>query len=144
MSGPSRPDLAASGDEPATTTRPPSLWLIGAITVTGILSNTLIYPAIPDILDDLGIDDGAVGLLVAAASIPGIAMAPLIGVLADRYGRRRILVPCLVIFGLCGALAAFAPSFAWLLVARFGQGIGTPSRPRATARSPSASGPSTR
>lgn len=125
MSGPSRPDLAASGDEPATTTRPPSLWLIGAITVTGILSNTLIYPAIPDILDDLGIDDGAVGLLVAAASIPGIAMAPLIGVLADRYGRRRILVPCLVIFGLCGVFAAFAPSFAWLLVARFGQGIGS-------------------
>jgi MFS transporter, ACDE family, multidrug resistance protein len=102
-----------------------SLWLIGAITVTGILGNTLIYPAIPDILDDLGIDDGAAGILVAAASLPGIVVAPLIGVLADRYGRKRVLVPCLAVFGVCGALAAFAPSFAWLLVARFGQGFGS-------------------
>src|SRR5690554_781086 len=102
-----------------------SMWLIASITITGILANTLIYPAIPDILEDLGIDDGAAGILVAAASIPGIVIAPLVGVLADRYGRKRILVPCLVIFGLCGAMAAFAPSFTWLLIARFGQGFGS-------------------
>lgn len=125
MSGSDGPDLAASGPTETSERRRPTLWLIGAITLTGILANTLIYPAIPDILDDLGIDDGAVGLLVAAASIPGIVMAPLIGVLADRYGRRRVLVPCLVLFGLFGALAAFAPSFGWLLLARFGQGIGS-------------------
>ncbi len=105
--------------------RPLSLWLIGSITVTGILGNTLIYPAIPDILDDLGIDDGSAGILVAAASIPGIVIAPLVGVLADRFGRKRILVPCLVLFGLFGAMAAFSPTFTWLLIARFGQGIGS-------------------
>lgn len=110
---------------PNTHRRPLSLWLIGSITVTGIMGNTLIYPAIPDILDDLGIDDGAAGILVAAASLPGIVVAPLIGVLADRYGRKRVLVPCLVVFGLCGALAAFAPSFPLLLAARFGQGFGS-------------------
>lgn len=112
--------------EPTTETkRRLSMWLISSITITGILGNTLIYPAIPDILDDLGIDDGAAGILVAAASIPGIVIAPLVGVLADRYGRKRVLVPCLVVFGLCGALAALAPSFTWLLVARFGQGFGS-------------------
>jgi MFS transporter, ACDE family, multidrug resistance protein len=105
--------------------RQPTLWLIGSITVTGILANTLIYPAIPDILDDLGVDDGAAGVLVAAASLPGIVVAPLIGVLADRYGRKQILVPCLVVFGLFGALAAFSPSFEWLLLARLGQGLGS-------------------
>lgn len=117
-----------TGALPGPTTEPKrklSLWLIGSITVTGILGNTLIYPAIPDILADLGIDDGAAGILVAAASIPGIVIAPLVGVLADRYGRKRILVPCLVVFGLCGALAAVAPTFTWLLVARFGQGFGS-------------------
>jgi MFS transporter, ACDE family, multidrug resistance protein len=115
------PDHAA----PEATPRRPTLWLIGSITVTGILANTLIYPAIPDILDDLGIDDGGAGFLVAAAALPGIAVAPLIGVAADRYGRKRVLVPCLVVFALFGALAAFAPSFGWLLLARFGQGVGS-------------------
>jgi ACDE family multidrug resistance protein len=121
VSRPGSPDLAA----PATSGRAPSLWLIGSITVTGILANTLIYPAIPDILVDLGVDDGRAGILVAAASLPGIAVAPLIGVLADRYGRRRILVPCLVVFAVFGMMAAFAPSFEWLLLARFGQGVGS-------------------
>lgn len=102
-----------------------SLPLIATITVTGILANTIVYPAIPDILADFGRDDGAAGILVASAAIPGIAVAPLIGLLADRFGRRRVLVPCLVVFGLCGLLAAFAPTFGWLLVARFGQGFGS-------------------
>ncbi|MFP5345175.1 MAG: NfeD family protein, partial [Gammaproteobacteria bacterium] len=38
-------------------------------------------------------------------------LAPVIGVLADRFGRRRVLVPCLALFGVSGGLAAFAPSF---------------------------------
>ncbi|MDZ7679333.1 MAG: MFS transporter [Acidimicrobiales bacterium] len=99
--------------------------LIGSITVTGILANTLLYPAIPNILEDFGLDDGSAGVLVASASVPGIAIAPLVGVLADRYGRRRVLVPCLVAFGCFGALGAFAPGFGWLVLARLGQGVGS-------------------
>ena len=103
----------------------PLMVLIGSITVTGILGNTLVLPAVPDILADFGLDDASAGILVAAASIPGIVVAPLIGVLADRYGRKRVLLPCLVAFGMFGVLAAFAPSFGWLLVARLGQGFGS-------------------
>jgi|SRR6056297_735259 len=109
---------------PAPSPRPP-LVLVFAITVTGILANTLINASVPDILDDLGVGDGSAGVLVAAASLPGIAMAPVIGVLADRYGRRPVLVPCLVVFGLFGVAAAAAPSFPLLLAARFGQGLGS-------------------
>ncbi|MBK5222530.1 MAG: MFS transporter [Acidimicrobiia bacterium] len=121
MSSTNSPGPAA----PGTTRRRPTLLLIGTITVTAILANTLPNAGIPDILDDFGKGDSAAGLLVAAASIPGIVVAPLIGLLADRYGRRTILVPCLVLFGLCGLAGAFAPSYALLVVARFGQGIGS-------------------
>lgn len=105
--------------------RRPTLLLLGSITVTGILANTLPNAGLPDILDDLGRDDAAAGLLVAGASIPGIVVAPLIGLLADRYGRRTILVPCLVVFALFGALAGLAPSYELLVLARFGQGLGS-------------------
>lgn len=100
------------------------LALILAVTGTGIMGNTLIAPAIPDILDEFGVGDAGAGLLIAATSFPGIFMAPVMGVLADRFGRRRVLVPCLATFGLFGTAAALAPSFGFLLVARFGMGIG--------------------
>jgi MFS transporter, ACDE family, multidrug resistance protein len=98
--------------------------LIRAVTGTGIMGNTLLAPAIPDILDEFGVGDSGAGLLIAATSFPGIFMAPTMGVLADRFGRRRVLVPCLATFGAFGIAAALAPTFAWLLVARFGMGIG--------------------
>jgi MFS family permease len=104
--------------------RPP-VTLLYAITVTGILSTTLILPAIPDILDAFDQPDGRAGILVAAGSLPGIVVAPLIGGLADRFGRRQVLVPCLVVFGLAGGLAGLAPTF-WLLIgARLVQGLGS-------------------
>lgn len=98
--------------------------LILAVTATGIMGNTLLAPAVPDILDDFGVSNSGAGLLIAATSFPGIFMAPIIGVLSDRLGRRRVLVPCLATFGVFGTMAALAPTFPLLLAARFGMGIG--------------------
>jgi MFS family permease len=89
------------------------------------MANTLVTPATPDIVDDFGVGRAGVGLLLAAATAPGIFLAPIIGVLSDRYGRRAVVVPCLVIFGLAGGTAAFAPSYEVLLGLRLLQGIGS-------------------
>jgi len=105
--------------------KPPPLPLIFSITITGILANTLVGPAIPDILDAFDQPDSRAGLFVAAGTLPGIAMAPVIGVLADRFGRRSVLVPCLVAFGAFGLLSALAPTFEALLVLRLLQGLGS-------------------
>lgn len=104
--------------------RPPFL-LLASITMTGVLANTMVSAPLPDILEDFGKGDGAAGLVISAASLPGIAMAPLIGLLADRYGRRTILVPCLVVFGFGGLLGGLAPTYSLLIVARFLQGFGS-------------------
>ena len=88
------------------------------------MGNSLLAPAIPDILDEFDKPDSAAGLLVAATAMPGIVLAPIIGILADRLGRRRVLVPCLAIFGVFGIVAAAAPTFEVMLAARFAMGIG--------------------
>ncbi len=106
-------------------TRRPPFALLAAITITGVLANTMVSAPLPDILDDFGKGDGAAGLVIAAASLPGIVIAPLIGLLADRYGRRTILVPCLLVFGLGGILGGLAPTYGLLIVARFLQGFGS-------------------
>ena len=108
-----------------TTVKPPPLPLIFSITVTGILANTLVGPAIPDILDAFDQPSSRAGVFVAAGTLPGIVMAPVIGVLADRFGRRAVLVPCLVAFGIFGLLSALAPTFPSLLALRLCQGIGS-------------------
>lgn len=95
-----------------------------AITVTGILANTLIAPTLPDIAADFDLSSAAAGAIVAVASVPGIFVAPLIGVLADRFGRRVVVIPCLVVFGIGGVAGMVVPSFAALLGARLLQGFG--------------------
>lgn len=103
----------------------PSMGLVFSITVTGILANVLITAPLPDIISYFGVSDGSAGLVVSAATLPGIVVAPLIGLLADRLGRRQVLVPCLIIFGISGLLAAASTSFMMLLFCRLVQGIGS-------------------
>lgn len=105
--------------------RRPPLAFIFTVTLTGILNNTLVTPAIPDILADLGAEPAHSGYLVAAGSVAGIVVAPLAGFLADRFGRRIVLVTCLTIFGVFGIGVALAPTFGLLLAAKAAQGIGS-------------------
>lgn len=105
--------------------RRPPLAFIFTVTLTGILSNTLVTPAIPDILSDFGLSRDQAGLLVATGSLAGIVIAPVAGFLADRFGRRIVLTVCLGIFGVFGGMTALAPSFELLLLARFLQGVGS-------------------
>lgn len=107
------------------TSRRGLLAFVFTVTLTGILNNTLVTPAIPDILAEFGQPDARSGWLVATGSVAGIVVAPTVGVLADRVGRRIVLTTCLAIFGTFGAAAALAPSFQLLLVARLLQGFGS-------------------
>ena len=116
--------MTAGGSSGSVASRPP-FPVVVAITLTGIMANTLVTPATPDIVDDFGVGPAGVGLLLAAATAPGIVLAPIIGVLSDRYGRRETVVPCLVVFGLAGGLAAFAPTFEVLIGLRLLQGVGS-------------------
>jgi len=102
----------------------PSRLLVFAITASGLLSNSVLVSSTPEILRDLGHPISRAGLVVAAGAVPGILVAPAVGFLADRYGRRRILLPCLVIFGVFGLAAGFSPTLGWLLAARIAQGVG--------------------
>ncbi len=109
---------------PSTETRRPPIWFLFSVTGVGVLANTMITPNIPDILDAFDRSDGAAGLLVASGALPGVLLAPVIGVLADRFGRKRVLLPCLLLFA-CGALlGALAPSYSALIGGRLLQGAG--------------------
>lgn len=65
-----------------------------------------------------------IGLLTAMNSIGMVFGAAMAGILADRYGRRAILVWTLLIFSIASGLSALATGLGMLLVLRFIAGAG--------------------
>ncbi|SDO81419.1 MFS transporter, putative metabolite:H+ symporter [Paenibacillus sp. yr247] len=65
-----------------------------------------------------------IGLLAAINSIGMAAGALVAGSLADRYGRRAVLLGTLIIFSAASGLSALATSFVMLCVLRFITGFG--------------------
>jgi len=63
------------------------------------------------------------GILSALGFIIGLPMLPFWGVLADRYGRKIIVIRSSVFAALIYALSAFAPDVYWLGFARFWGGF---------------------
>ncbi len=101
-----------------------ALYLVYASSLTLMMGINLIQPALPAMKGPLGVSDAAVGLVMTVYTAPAIVLAPLLGIVADLYGRRWLLAGGLMIFGLAGASVAFAPSFQWVLILRVIQGIG--------------------
>ncbi len=92
-------------------------------TLMGMMTAAIIIPAFPNIVKALGITEQSIGLLITAYTFPSFLFAPLAGIIADRLGRKRILVPSLLLFGLLGGGCALAPDFTTLLILRVFQGV---------------------
>jgi len=91
------------------------------MSVLGVAS---IAPAFPGIAARFGASKAQTGLLVSTFTIPGLLFTPFLGMIADRFGRKQVLIPCLFLFGLAGGGCFFASGFRILLFLRFLQGTG--------------------
>lgn len=86
----------------------------------GILS-----PILPLYARSFGVGLDAVGLLVAAFSVTRLAVDPFTGAIVERLGERRAVTLGAAVVGVSSALAALAPTFAWLVVFRGVGGAGS-------------------
>ncbi len=101
-----------------------NLQVIFGVTLMAVLGVSSITPAFPSIMRELGISGGQVGLLITFFTLPGAILAPFLGVLADRFGRKKVLVPSLFLFAIAGTACTFVHDFNTLLILRAFQGIG--------------------
>lgn len=104
-----------------------NLIVVFGITLMSVVGVAGIYPALPLFAEELNVGSEQIGLIIAVYALPGIFFTPLLGLLADRFGRKKILVPALLLFGIAGILCAFTDSFDILLFLRFLQGVGASS-----------------
>lgn len=86
-----------------------------------------ITPVLPQISHVFQVTPQEASLLIMFFTLPGVFLTPVFGILADLYGRRRVLAPVLFLFGIAGTLCFWAPDFKTLLILRVFQGIGAAS-----------------
>ena len=104
--------------------RSEQLAIIIAVGGFGTLGFALTSPILPDLAAALDVPTSAIGLVQGSVALPGILFSLVIGYLADRIGRKRVVVTSTVIFSVFGLAGFWASSF-WMLVGlRFLQGIG--------------------
>ncbi|WP_372706672.1 multidrug effflux MFS transporter [Brevundimonas sp.] len=99
--------------------------LIAMMMALNALAIDAMLPALPAIGDALGVATENSRQWIITAYLLGFGAAQLIyGPLADRYGRKPVLMVGLTLYVLFSILAAFAPSFELLIAARVGTGLG--------------------
>jgi predicted MFS family arabinose efflux permease len=75
--------------------------MLNAVLISGVFTWLGVY-----LHRRFGLDEVGIGLVLLGYGIPGLLFGPLIGRLADRYGRARIIPLGVALTGLCALLLA--------------------------------------
>ncbi|WP_197707286.1 MFS transporter [Advenella sp. S44] len=99
------------------------LLLVATLT---IMAGIIIAPSLPAIESRFGDSDHIALLSRMVLTLPSLFVAmsaPLAGILADRYGRKKLLVGAIALYGIAGASGLIADSLPMLLTGRAILGI---------------------
>ncbi|AEY90327.1 putative efflux transporter protein [Streptomyces hygroscopicus subsp. jinggangensis 5008] len=106
----------------------PQRWLIlGVICLaqlTVLLDNTVLNVAIPSLTRELHAQTSDIQWMINAYSLVQSGLLLTAGSAADRYGRKKMLITGLALFGVGSLVAGLADSTGRLIAARAGMGIG--------------------
>jgi MFS family permease len=101
-----------------------TLSLLGIIAIMVMYAETMLIPAIPDIITDLNISFGTSSWILTAYLISGAVMTPICASLSDIYGKKKILLIVVFIYLIGTSIAYFVSDIVTFLIARSIQGIG--------------------
>jgi predicted MFS family arabinose efflux permease len=91
------------------------LLVAGSLTT---MAGGVVAPILPEMVQQLHLDPRLAGNLVSLHCLTIAIFSPLLGILADRIGRVRVLIPSLILFALFGMAGALMNSLGPLLVSR--------------------------
>jgi MFS family permease len=101
-----------------------TLAILGSTILITMYGETMLLPAIRDIITDFDISYSTSSWILTAYLITGAVATPIAGKLSDIYGRKKIVLIILIIYILGISAGGFSTNISFLLVARVIQGIG--------------------
>ncbi|AWR93738.1 MFS transporter [Acidianus brierleyi] len=101
-----------------------TLLLLSSMLLIVNYVETMVIPALPTIESDFSISATLAGWVTSAYMIVAAATSPLMGKLADTYGKKKMYVIAIGFYIVAVSLAGFSPNIWFLLGARAIQGVG--------------------
>lgn len=125
---PSSPEPASSNTSNNKNAISTSAWITLAILGSSILitmyGETMLLPAIPDIITEFNISYNTSSWILTAYLIAGAVMTPIAGKLSDIYGRKKIVLIIMIIYIIGISLGGLSSNITILIISRVIQGIG--------------------
>lgn len=102
---------------------------IASVPLIMVLGNSMLIPVLPKMKSELHISQFQVSLVITLFSVSAGLIIPFAGYLSDRFGRKAIIIPALILYGSGGIVAGLAAMLIdkpyWIMMAgRVIQGIG--------------------
>ena len=101
-----------------------SLAILGSALLIAMYGETMLLPAIPDIIQEFNISYNTSSWILSAYLIAGAVATPLGGKLSDIYGRKKMVMIILIVYIIGITLGGISTNITFLIVARVIQGIG--------------------
>lgn len=109
-----------------------SVWCIVSITSIPLimtLGNSMLIPVLPKLEDKVGITSFQSSMIITSYSVAAIFLIPVAGYLSDRFGRKMVILPSLILALIGGLIAGYASwkvddPYTMIIVGRIIQGIG--------------------
>ena len=98
--------------------------LLAGLSAISVLSTNIILPAFPEIGRQLGVSSRELGLTLSSFFITFALAQLLVGPLADRFGRKRLVLGGLTLFVVGTLVAGLASSLDILIAGRVIQALG--------------------
>src|SRR3977135_2939187 len=97
------------------------------LSMLAVFATTMFFravdPVVPQIADHFVVDSGTVALLATGFSLADAIMQPVLGGLADAFGKTRLMTWSLLVLVISAVIGAAAPSFSVLFASRMVSGI---------------------
>jgi MFS family permease len=101
-----------------------TLIVLGLSVLIAMYGETMLLPAIPDIINEFDISYNTSSWILTAYLISGAVMTPIAGKLSDVYGRKKMILIILVVYIIGVAIGGWSPNFYAMLISRIVQGMG--------------------
>ena len=102
---------------------------ISSIPLVMTLGNSMLIPVLPVMENEIGISPFQSSMIITIYSIVAILLIPLAGFLSDHIGRKKVIIPSLIITAIGGLISAWAGwkmdnPYSIILIGRALQGVG--------------------